>query len=396
MRRPLTSTEQAHRIARRRLPPSVYDHIEGGTEESRTARANVEGFQEIGFRARVPQDHLPQELRTTVLGRELSMPVVTSPTGFNRIAHPDGERAVARAVEAAGIAIGISTLASVPIEDVTAIASDVWFQLYMIGGRQGSETMVRRARAAGCRVLIVTADMADNTGGKDRRPVPKPPGRVDLATAIRYAPQVARRPGWALGFLRHGREMAAPNAPRRGGGPLLMNEGGPALREHPPTWDDIAWLRELWDGPLVLKGVTDPEDARRAADAGVDAVSVSNHGGNGLDGAPATIRALPDVVDAVGDRIEVLLDGGVRRGGDVVKAVALGARAVLIGRPYLWALATGGEAGVSSLLALYRRNIDATLRLLACRSVADLDPSVLRMPARTCGCVRPGGPAGGG
>jgi isopentenyl diphosphate isomerase/L-lactate dehydrogenase-like FMN-dependent dehydrogenase len=167
---------------------------------------------------------------------------------------------------------------------------------------------------------------------------------------------------------------------------MAMSEGGVALREHPPTWDDIAWIREQWDGPLVLKGVTATEDARRAVDAGVDAVSVSNHGGNGLDGAPATIRALPDVVDAVGGQIEVLLDGGVRRGGDVVKAVALGARAVLIGRPYIWALAAGGQPGVTSLLTLYRRNIDATLRLLACRSVADLDPSMLRLPHCACGC----------
>lgn len=376
----LTSTEHARRIAKRKLPRPVYDFIEGGTEESRTVRANREGFGEIGFRPRVPQDHAPRDLRTTVLGRELSMPVITTPAGFIRIAHPGGELAVARAAEEAGIAVGISILASAPIEEVTAAASDVWFQLYMIGGREGSEIAVERARKAGARVLVVTADLADNTGGNDRPPVPTPPGRVDLAAAVRFAPQMALRPKWALDFLRGGLQLAAPNAPGRDGRPMLMNEGGIALREHPPTWADIAWLRELWTGPLVLKGVTHPEDALRAVDAGVDAVSVSNHGGNGLDGAPATIRALPGVVDAVGDRIEVLLDGGVRRGGDVVKAVALGARAVLIGRPYIWALAAGGQAGVSSLLSLYRRNIDATLRLLAVRSVADLDPSVLRLP----------------
>jgi pre-mycofactocin synthase len=388
VRRPvsLTSTEQARRIAKRRLPSSVYDFIEGGTEESRTVRANREGFQEIGFRARVPQDHRPRDLRTTVLGRELSMPVITTPAGFIRIAHPAGELAVARAAEQAGIAVGISILASVAIEEVTAAASDVWFQLYMIGGREGSAIAIDRARRAGCRVLVVTADLADNTGGNDRRPLPTPPGRVDLATAIRFAPQMALRPWWAASFLRGGLSLVAPNAPGRDGRPLAMSEGGIALREHPPTWDDIAWIRERWTGPLVLKGVTATEDARRAVDAGVDAVSVSNHGGNGLDGAPAAIRALPGVVDAVGDRIEVLLDGGVRRGGDVVKAVALGARAVLIGRPYIWALAAGGQAGVASLLSLYRRNIDATLRLLACRSVADLDPGVLRLPGCACGC----------
>jgi isopentenyl diphosphate isomerase/L-lactate dehydrogenase-like FMN-dependent dehydrogenase len=200
-------------------------------------------------------------------------------------------------------------------------------------------------------------------------------------------------PAWAANFLRGGLQLTAPNAPGRGGRPLDMSEGGIALREHPPTWDDIAWIRGQWQGPLVLKGVTSVEDARRAVDVGVDAVVVSNHGGNGLDGAPATIRALPRVAEAIDGRIEVLLDGGVRRGGDVAKALALGARAVLIGRPYIWALAAAGEPGVASLLALFRRNLDATLRLLSVDSVADLDPSVLQLPACACGCVLQGAAA---
>jgi len=381
----LKSTEQARRIAKRKLPSSVYNFIEGGTEEGRTARANSEGFGEIGFRPRIAHDHNPRDLRTMVLGRELAMPVITTPAGFIRVVHPAGELAVAKAVEAAGIAVGISTLASVPIEQITAVASDVWFQLYMIGGRKGSEIAIERAKRAGCRVLIVTADLADNTGGNDGRPVSPPPGRVDLRTALRYAPEMVRRPVWAASFLRGGLKLIAPNAPGLDGKPMAVAEGSAALREYPPTWDDIAWVRSQWAGPLVVKGVTCAEDARRAVDVGADAVSVSNHGGNGLDGAPATIRALPEVVEAVDDRIEVLLDGGVRRGGDVVKAVALGARAVLIGRPYIWALAAGGQSGVTELLALYRRNIDATLRLLACPSVQALDPSVLRMPP-TCNC----------
>jgi isopentenyl diphosphate isomerase/L-lactate dehydrogenase-like FMN-dependent dehydrogenase len=255
----------------------------------------------------------------------------------------------------------------------------------MIGGREGSAIAIERARKAGCRVLVVTADLADNTGGNDQTPVPPPPGRVDLRTALRFAPQMVRTPMWAASFLRGGLSLVAPNAPGKDGGPMPVAEGSAALREHPPTWYDIAFIREQWAGPLVLKGVTSTEDARRAVDVGVDAVSVSNHGGNGLDGAPATIRALPEIVDAVGDQIEILLDGGVRRGGDVVKAVALGARAVLIGRPYIWALAAGGQDGVTQLLTLFRRNIDATLRLLACPSVAALDPSVLRMPTCACG-----------
>jgi isopentenyl diphosphate isomerase/L-lactate dehydrogenase-like FMN-dependent dehydrogenase len=381
----LTSTEHARRIAKRKLPPLVYRFIEGGSEDSTTVRANREGFQEIGFRPRVAQDHNPRDLRTTVLGRELAMPVITTPAGFIRVAHPEGELAVARAAEAAGIAVGISTLASVAIEEITAAASDVWFQLYMIGGREGSEIAIERAKKAGCRVLVVTCDLADNTGGNDLEPVGAPPGRVDLRTAVRYAPEMVRHPRWAASFLRGGLQLIAPNAPGKDGAALAVSEGSAAIRAHPPTWDDIDVIRAQWDGPLVVKGITCAEDARRAIDSGADAVSVSNHGGNGLDGAPATIRALPEVVDAVGDRIEVLLDGGVRRGGDVVKAVALGARAVLIGRPYIWALAAGGEAGVRELLALFERGIDGTLRLLACPSVAALDRSVLRMPTCTCG-----------
>ncbi|MCW2529083.1 MAG: Alpha-hydroxy-acid oxidizing enzyme [Pseudonocardiales bacterium] len=383
----LTSTEHARRIAKRRLPGSVYNFIEGGTEAGTTVRANKASFEEIGFRPRIAQDHNPRDLRTTVLGREMSMPVITTPAGFIRVAHPEGELAVARAAEKAGIAVGISILASVAIEEITAAASDVWFQLYMIGGREGSEIAIERAKRAGVRVLLVTADLADNTGGNDRKPSPPPPGKVDLRTAIKFAPEMITHPTWAASFLRGGLQLVAPNAPvTNGGAPMAISEGSAAIRRHPPTWDDIAYIRELWDGPLVVKGVSSTEDARRAVDIGANAVSVSNHGGNGLDGAPATIRALPEIVDAVGDQLEVLLDGGVRRGGDVVKAVALGARAVLIGRPYIWALAAGGEGGVDELLTLFRRGIDGTLRLLACPSVADLSPAVLWMPECQCKC----------
>jgi len=380
MSRSLESVADARRRAKRRLPHSVYSFVEGGNEARITVRANVEAFERIGFRPRVRSSHEPVDTRTTVLGREISMPLITTPAGFIRIVHPGGELAVARAAARAGIPTGVSILASTPIESITGVNTDTWFQLYMIGGREGTAIAIERARAAGVRVLVVTVDLAAGTGGSDDRKAAMPPGRITLAEAVRNAPDMIAHPGWAMSFLRGGLELTAPNVPGTDGRAMTIADGSAALREHPPTWGDIAFIRDLWQGPLVVKGIVTAEDARIAADLGVDAVSVSNHGGNGLDGSPATISALPEVVAAVGDRIDVLMDGGVRRGGDVVKAVALGARAVLIGRPYIWALAAGGEPGVDELLALFRKGIAGTMSLLDRTSVNDLDESALILP----------------
>jgi len=308
------------------------------------------------------------------------MPVITTPAGFIRVAHPDGELGVARAAEAAGTATGIGILASYPIETITATASDVWFQLYMIGGREGSAIAVERA---GCRVLVVTVDFAPISGAMDHpHGQAGVPDRVDLPTALRYAPEMITKPLWALNFLRAGLELKFPNSPPLDGNDDLSagQVGAGIMAYPPPPWDDIAWVRKQWDGPLVVKGITAVEDARRAIAEGADAISVSNHGGNSLDGSPATIRVLPSIVDAVNGEIEVLLDGGVRRGSDIVKALALGARAVLVGRPYIWALAAGGEESVRQILEVYRRGIDGTLTLLGCPSVQDLNMSYLRLP----------------
>ena len=379
---PLTSVAHARREARRKLPRSIYWYSEAGTELRRTVRANRDGFKEIGLQARVLDSHEPRKLSTTVLGREISMPLITTPAGFIRIAHPDGELGVARAAEAAGTAVGIGILASYPIEAITREASNVWFQLYMIGGREGSAIAMERARAAGCEVLIITVDFASLSGGQDyQRGHPGVPDRVDLPTALKYAPEMVTRPLWALNFLKGGVELRFPNSPPLNGNTdLTAGQIGAAIMAHPPTWDDIVWARKQWDGPLMVKGITSTDDARRAVDEGVDAISVSNHGGNSLDGSPATIRVLPEIVDAVGDNLEVLLDGGVRRGSDVVKAVALGAKAVMVGRPYIWALAAGGEQGVRQILEVYRQGIAGTLTLLGCPSVEDLNPSHLRLP----------------
>lgn len=379
----LTSVAHARREAKRKLPKSVYWWTEAGTELRGTVQANRDGFKEIGLQARVLDSHEPRKLSTTVLGREISLPVITTPAGFIRVAHPDGELGVAKAAEAAGTAAAIGILASYPIETITAAASDVWFQLYMLGGREGSAIAIERAKQAGCRVLVVTVDFAAISGAMDHpHGQAGVPDRVDLATALRYAPEMVTRPLWALNFLRAGLELKFPNSPPLDGNTdLTAGQVGAGIMAYPPTWDDIAWVRRQWDGPLVVKGITSVEDARRAIAEGADAISVSNHGGNSLDGSPATVRVLPSIVDAVNGEIEVLLDGGVRRGSDVVKALALGAKAVLIGRPYIWALAAGGEEGVRQILEVFRGGIAGTLMLLGCPSVQDLNRSHLRLPA---------------
>lgn len=378
----ILSAEHAHRAAKRKLPSSVYEMIEGGTEQENTRDANRAGFEEIGFRPRVFDAHVPRDLSTTIFGREIAMPVFPTPAGFLRMAHPAAELAVARAAAAYGVPMGLGILSSASVEEVTKVHDNVWFQLYMIGGREGSQVAIERAQAAGCAALFVTVDYASATGARERFNAMKGvPGRVDLRTALRYAPEMATRPEWAVKFLKGGLDLAFPNAPRTPEGEVLTAaHAAMSIMTYPPTWDDLAWVRRTWRGPLIIKGITDPEDARKAVDIGADGISVSNHGGNGLDDGPATIRALPHIVDAVGGRIEILLDGGVRRGGDVVKAVALGARAVMFGRPYFWALASAGEQGVHQLLGVYKRGINGTLMNLGCPSVRALDPSYLRLP----------------
>ena len=373
----LASVEHAHALAIKRLPPSVYEYFRGGRGTRRTLRANLEAFDALEFQPRAAAFTSPRSLDTTILGRPASMPVVASPAGLIRLADPDAELAVARATRDAGIPAGISTFSGHPIENIRAQGDDVWFQLYLIDGRRGGEVMIDRAQRAGCRALIVTVDLPVTIPMEEpSRPVPE---RVDLRTCLQYLPEMITHPAWALQFLRGGLELAVPNMPPGpGGATMSLAEATRAWKTAPATWADFAWIRAQWKGPLVIKGVLSADDARRALDAGADAISVSNHGGNSVDGVPASISVLPDVVAAVGSRTEVYLDSGVRRGADVVRALALGARAVLIGRAYIWGLAAGGEPGVRQILELFRRDIDATLGLLGCPSVQALDPGFLR------------------
>ncbi|HKN97041.1 MAG TPA: pre-mycofactocin synthase MftD, partial [Pseudonocardiaceae bacterium] len=341
---------------------------------------NVAAFDELGFAPRIAGRPGRRDLSTTVFGTRLAFPVLISPTGVQAV-HPDGEVAVAKAAAARGIAMSLSCFASKPIEDVVAAQPTTFYQVHWIGGRDHLAHWLDRARAAGAAGLIATLDWSF-AGGRDWGS-PFIPERIDATAVRRYARQALTHPRWLARFLAAGRipDLTVPNLAVPGEpAPTFFGAYARWQRTSPPTWDDVAWLREQWAGPLLLKGIIRVDDAKRAVDVGVTAISVSNHGGNNLDGTPATIRCLPAVADAVGDNVEVLLDGGIRRGSDVVKALALGARAVLIGRACLWGLAAGGEAGVAAVLDVLRRGVDSTLLALGRANVRQLSRDDIVVP----------------
>lgn len=385
----------AQERAKKRLPKSVYSALVAGSEKGMTVSGNVEAFGELGFAPHVVGASEKRDLATTVMGQDISLPVVISPTGVQAV-HPDGELAVARAAAARGTAMGLSSFASKPIEDVVAANPKTFFQVYWLGGRDAIAARVERARAAGAVGLIVTTDWSFSHGRDWGSP--KIPEQMDLRTTVRMLPEGLTRPRWFAQWAKTFRppNLRVPNqAPRGELGPPFFQAYGEWMGTLPPTWEDIAWLRELWGGPFMLKGVIRVDDAKRAVDTGVSAISVSNHGGNNLDGTPASIRALPAIAGAVGDQVEVLLDGGVRRGSDVIKAVALGARAVMIGRAYLWGLAANGQAGVENVLDVLRGGIDSAMMGLGRASIHDLvadDVVVPRDFVRALGV--PPGPVG--
>ncbi len=372
---------EAQRRAKRRLPKGVYQALVAGSEAGVTMNDNLGAFADLKVRPHVADLPTSRDLATTVMGQEISFPVLISPTGVQAV-HPDGEVAVARAAAAAGTAMGLSAFASKPIEQVVAVNDKLLFQTYWLGSREEILARSLRARDAGAKGLIVTLDWVFDS----RRDWGSPfiPERLDLAAMARYAPQVALRPGYLGRWIRSRSlpDLGVPNlVPLDATPPTFFGAYGQWMGTPPPTWQDLAWLRERWDGPFMIKGITRPDDARRAVDVGASAISVSNHGGNNLDSTPASIRCLPGVVDAVGDQVEVLLDGGIRRGSDVVKALALGARAVMIGRAYLWGLAAGGERGVTNVLEILRQGVSETLLGLGRSSVHELSPEDILVPA---------------
>jgi len=370
----------AQRRAKKHLPASVYGAVIGGAEAGHTIKDNIAAFGELGFAPLTAGLPATREMATNVMGQDISLPVLISPTGVQAV-HPDGEVAVARAAAARGTAMGLSSFASKPIEDVIAANPKLFFQMYWVGGRDEMQLRMERARKAGAVGIIVTLDWSFSFGRDWGSP--RIPEKMTFQEMLRQAPSVAVRPAYLYQWLRNGvvPDLTVPNLPVGGApAPTFFGAYGQWAGTTPPSWEDVAWLRSQWTGPFMVKGITRIDEAKRAIDAGATAISVSNHGGNNLDGTPATIRLLPDIATAVGDQVEVLLDGGVRRGGDVVKALALGAKAVLIGRAYLWGLGANGQAGVENVLDLMRSSIDACLLGLGRSSISELTPDDLVIP----------------
>ena len=371
---------EAQRRAKKRLPRSVYGALIAGSEKGLSVQDNLTAFDQLGFAPHVAGLPHTREMATTVMGQQVSMPVLISPTGVQAV-HPDGEVAVARAAANRGVAMGLSSFASKSVEEVAAANAQTFFQIYWCGDKDTLVQRMERAKSAGAKGIIVTLDWSFSNGRDWGSPwIPE---KIDLKAAIKLAPEVVVKPGWLWMFAKTGKipDLTAPNMARPGQkAPTFFGAYYEWMQTPLPSWDDIAWLRAQWDGPFMVKGVSRVDDAKRVVDLGATALSVSNHGGNNLDGTPAPVRALPTVVDAVGDQIEVLLDGGIRRGSDVVKALALGARAVMIGRAYLWGLAANGQAGVENVLDLLRSGIDSAMLGIGKASIHDLDRSDVVAP----------------
>jgi L-lactate dehydrogenase (cytochrome) len=367
------------RLAGKRLPRVVFDYLDGGADDEVTLRRNCEAFGAIGFRPRHAVDVSKVNLRTTVLGFELSFPAILAPVGYSRLMHREGELAAAAVAGENGTAYILSTISGHRLEDVKASSSGpVWYQLYLLGGRVAAEAGIERARKAGFSALVVTIDTAvSGLRERDHRNGMKQLLAANPLAKVPFLPQFLARPRWLAGFLLDGGLPQLPNIVVPGQGPLPLLDVGAALGRSAVTWEDFRWIRQAWTGPLIVKGVLTGEDARRAVDHGASAVVVSNHGGRQLDYAAASLEALPEVVTAVGSQTEVLMDGGVRRGSHIVKALCLGARAVLVGRAYAYGLAAGGKPGVMRALEILRQDVERTLKLIGCPSVAELDRSYL-------------------
>lgn len=370
----------AQERAKQRLPRSVYSALIAGSEAGVTINDNTAAFGELGFRPVVAGQFAERSTATSVMGIDCALPVLISPTGVQAV-HPQGEVAVGRAAANRGIVMGLSSFGSKPIEQVVAANSNTLFQIYWAGDRESMAKRMERAAQAGAKGLILTLDWSFSHGRDWGSP--SIPQKFDIATILRHAPEVLGKPKWLASYLRDGGipGLGVPNF-TTGDAPeaKFFDAYGVWMMTPPPTWQDISWLRSQWDGPFMLKGITRVDDAHKAVAAGVSAISVSNHGGNNLDTTPASIRLLPEIADAVGDQIEVVMDGGIRRGSDVAKALALGAHAVMIGRAYLWGLAANGQAGVENVLDILGEGLRSSLLGLGKASIQDLSRDDIVIP----------------
>jgi isopentenyl diphosphate isomerase/L-lactate dehydrogenase-like FMN-dependent dehydrogenase len=369
-------------IAKQRLPKVVFDYLDGGAEKEVTLRCNCDVYDEVTFRPRNAVRVDQCDLSVNVLGSKFALPWILAPVGYSRLMHPDGEAGAAAEAGAAGTGYILSTISGHRMEDVKAATKGMaWYQLYLMGGRETAEGAIARAQAAGFSALVVTVDTAvAGLRERDFRNGMKELMGNGIFEKIPYLPELLSHPGWVAGFLLDGGVPKLANVVVPGQGPMPMTDVGVALARTTVTWEDFSWIRQLWKGPIIAKGVLTGDDARKAADAGAAAVVVSNHGARQLDCVAPSLLALPEIVEAVGGQIEVLMDGGIRRGSDVVKAICLGARAVLIGRAYAYGLAAAGRAGVARAMEILRADVERTLRLLGCSSIAELDRSYIRVP----------------
>ena len=378
----IVNIEDLRRLAERRIPRVVFDYLDGGADGELTLAENCRVFRDVTFRPRQAVSLPSCALRTRVLQFDLSFPVILAPVGYSRMMHPGGEVAAARAAGEAGTIYTLSTMSGHKLEDVQrASAGQVWYQLYLVGGREAAEGAIERAKNAGFSALVVTVDTA--VSGNRERDVRN--GMQQLLggtffSRLPYLPQFLARPGWLASYFLDGGKPELENVVIPGQGPMALLGVGDALARAVVTWEDFRWLREIWPGPIITKGVLTGDDARRAVDAGSVAVVVSNHGARQLDTVSSTLRALPEVVRAVAGQAEVLMDGGIRRGADIVKALCLGAKAVLIGRAYAYGMAAAGHPGVVCALEILRADCERTLRLLGCPEVEALDASYIRTP----------------
>ena len=373
---PIVSVEDLRSAARRRLPRAIFEFIDGGAQDEVTLRANREDFHRLALLPQALTDVSNRNQSVTVLGQHYDSPLILAPTGLPGVVWPNGAMEAALAADRAGVGFCLSTMSTSSIEEISrASQRPIWFQLYVMRDRELGKTLMLRAKAAGCSVLVITVDL-QMQGQRDR----------DVRNGLTIPPQFrfsnavdfALHPGWVWRFLT-GPKVTLANFAGTGKGDDMFTIAGfvNSQFDQSVTWKDIDWVRSVWDGPLALKGILNPEDAKLAADHGVNAVIVSNHGGRQLDGVPSAIAALPDVVDAVAGRCDVLFDGGVRTGQDVLKALALGAKGCLIGKAFLYALAAGGEAGVALALDIIRKELAVSLALTGANDVRNVTRDIL-------------------